>query len=237
MANIVGVRFKRACKVYDFDANGIELKPRDSVIVEVEKGLGMGTVATGVRAEDAQRPDRELKKVVRKADAVDIERLGFNAEQEAEAFGLCKGMIEKSGLPMRLVRVEYMFDSSKAIFYFTSDVRVDFRELVKGLAAGLHTRIEMRQIGVRDQAKMLGALGPCGRELCCSSFLSDFEPVTIKMAKEQNLALNPGKISGMCGRLMCCLSYEHGMGNSARNAGDKQKGCSGCAPPADQGKV
>lgn len=235
MANIVGVRFKRACKVYDFDANGIVLKPGDAVIVEVEKGLGMGTVATGVREEADQRPDRELKKVVRKADAVDIERLGFNAEQEAEARSLCKDMIEKSGLPMRLVRVEYMFDSSKAVFYFTSDVRVDFRELVKGLASGLHTRIEMRQIGVRDQAKMLGALGPCGRELCCSSFLSDFEPVTIKMAKEQNLALNPGKISGMCGRLMCCLSYEHDPGNRAPagerapNGGGKQKGCNGCA--------
>ncbi|HAO93270.1 MAG: hypothetical protein A2X93_05180 [Deltaproteobacteria bacterium GWC2_56_8] len=211
MAMIVGIRFKKACKVYDFEANGIELIPNDMVIVEVEKGLGMGTVVNRPREVDEAALGRQLKKVVRKADTVDMERNGFNTEREDEAFRICREKIAQYKLPMKLIRVEYLFDSSKAIFYFTSETRVDFRELVKDLAGGFHTRIEMRQIGVRDEAKMIGGLGPCGRELCCSGFLSDFEPVTIKMAKDQNLALNPVKISGICGRLMCCLSYEHGM--------------------------
>ncbi|HBG47331.1 MAG TPA: stage 0 sporulation family protein [Deltaproteobacteria bacterium] len=209
MVKIAGVRFKKACKVYDFESGEIELNPGDAVIVEVERGLGMGTVVYSPREADPASIARQLKKIVRKADPVDIERLGFNTEREYEAFRICKERIIKYSLPMKLIRVEYLFDSSKAIFYFTSDLRVDFRELVKDLAATFHTRIEMRQIGVRDEAKMIGGLGPCGRELCCSGFLADFEPVTIKMAKEQNLALNPVKISGICGRLMCCLSYEH----------------------------
>lgn len=208
---IVGIRFKKACKVYDFEANGLDLIPNDMVIVEVEKGLGMGTVVYRPKEVDESTLGRQLKKVVRKADAVDQERNGFNTERENEAFRICREKIVQYKLPMKLIRVEYLFDSSKAIFYFTSETRVDFRELVKDLASGFHTRIEMRQIGVRDEAKMIGGLGPCGRELCCSGFLSDFEPVTIKMAKDQNLALNPVKISGICGRLMCCLSYEHGM--------------------------
>ncbi len=220
---VVGVRFKRACKVYDFDCNGLELKQGDTVIVEVERGLGMGTVAYNPINADTN-PARKLKKVVRKADAVDLERNGFNTERENEALRICREKIEHYGLPMKLIRVEYMFDSSKAIFYFTSETRVDFRELVKDLAAGFHTRIEMRQIGVRDEAKLIGGLGPCGRELCCSGFLSDFEPVTIKMAKDQNLALNPVKISGICGRLMCCLSYEHEMYRGEK----KGSGCGGC---------
>jgi cell fate regulator YaaT (PSP1 superfamily) len=228
MATVVGVRFKRACKVYDFDPNGIALRLGDTVIVEVEKGLGMGTVAVEAREAGGKGSERQIKKIVRKADAVDLERVTFNSEQEAEAFRFCKDSIERTGLPMKLVRVEYMFDSSKAIFYFTSDVRVDFRDLVKELASGLHTRIEMRQIGVRDQAKLLGGIGPCGRELCCASFLSDFEPVTIRMAKEQNLALNPGKISGICGRLMCCLSYEH------EQYGNSKERCNGCGPKPGQ---
>lgn len=234
MVKIAGVRFKKACKVYDFDSNGLELAAGDMVIVEVERGLGLGTVVYAPREVDPATLTRQLKKVVRKADAVDIERHGFNAGREAEAFKICREKILQYRLPMKLIRVEYLFDSSKAIFYFTSDTRVDFRELVKDLAAGFHTRIEMRQVGVRDEAKMLGGLGPCGRELCCSGFLSDFEPVTIKMAKEQNLALNPVKISGICGRLMCCLSYEHEMYKEEKGqrpvkpegGGD---GCGGCA--------
>jgi len=216
MARVVGVRFKKACKVYDFDADSLELSPGDTVIVEVEKGLGMGSVVYTPKEVDPAALTRPLKKIVRKADPVDEERHGFNNEREIEAFRICKERIIKHNLPMKLIRVEYLFDSSKAIFYFTSDTRVDFRELVKDLAATFHTRIEMRQIGVRDEAKMIGGLGPCGRELCCSGFLSDFEPVTIKMAKDQNLALNPVKISGICGRLMCCLSYEHGFYQSER---------------------
>ncbi len=234
MVNIVGVRFKKACKVYDFDSNGLDLAPGDTVIVEVERGLGMGSVVYRPKEVDPSGLTRQLKKVVRKADAVDMERNGFNAEREQEAFRICREKITQYRLPMKLIRVEYLFDSSKAIFYFTSETRVDFRELVKDLASGFHTRIEMRQIGVRDEAKMIGGLGPCGRELCCSGFLSDFEPVTIKMAKEQNLALNPVKISGICGRLMCCLSYEHEMykgqkpeRRSARQDADAP-GCGGC---------
>lgn len=232
---VVGVRFKRACKVYDFDCGGLELKQGDTVIVEVERGLGLGTVAYNPIQSDTQNPARKLKRVVRKADAVDLERNGFNTERENEAFRICREKIVQYRLPMKLIRVEYMFDSSKAIFYFTSETRVDFRELVKDLAAGFHTRIEMRQIGVRDEAKMIGGLGPCGRELCCSGFLADFEPVTIKMAKDQNLALNPVKISGICGRLMCCLSYEHAMyrGEKKGGSGCGGGGCGKPNPPAN----
>lgn len=240
MPTVVGVRFKKASKVYDFDSGGFDLVPGDMVIVEVEKGLGMGSVVYRPKEMDEKAIVRQLKKVVRKADGVDLERHGFNNDREKEAFRICREKIAHYKLPMKLIRVEYLFDSSKAIFYFTSDTRVDFRELVKDLAAGFHTRIEMRQIGVRDEAKMIGGLGPCGRELCCSGFLSDFEPVTIKMAKEQNLALNPVKISGICGRLMCCLSYEHGMYQNDKQHGEKHHakeggghghgggGCGGC---------
>ncbi len=228
MTNIVGVRFKKASKVYDFDCGGFDLKPGAIVIVEVNKGLGMGTVVYGPREQDPAL--RELKKVIRKADEVDMERRGFNSEREDEAFLICREKIERHKLPMKLVRVEYLFDSSKAIFYFTSETRVDFRELVKNLASKFHTRIEMRQIGVRDEAKMIGGLGPCGRMLCCSAFLSDFEPVTIKMAKEQNLALNPVKISGICGRLMCCLSFEYDAYKGRRNI--KKDSCGGCPKDA-----
>lgn len=238
MANVVGVRFKKACKVYDFDSNGLDLNGGETVIVEVERGLGMGVVVAKPRELDPATLPRALKRVVRKADAVDIERNGFNTERENEAFRICKEKIVHYKLPMKLIRVEYLFDSSKAIFYFTSETRVDFRELVKDLASSFHTRIEMRQIGVRDEAKMIGGLGPCGRELCCSGFLSDFEPVTIKMAKEQNLALNPVKISGICGRLMCCLSYEHEMYQGEKKAKkdhSESGGCGGCGKHGDNG--
>ncbi|MBI5887986.1 MAG: stage 0 sporulation protein [Deltaproteobacteria bacterium] len=251
MARLVGVKFNKACKVYDFDPNGIDLRPGEMVVVEVEKGLGMGTVAyrpkDGEPLEGAQPPEgtqplagKTLKKVIRKADKVDLERHDFNTERESEARRICREKIAQFNLPMKLVRVEYLFDSSKAIFFFTSETRVDFRELVKDLASFFHTRIEMRQIGVRDEAKMLGGLGPCGRVLCCTGHLTDFEPVTIKMAKDQNLALNPVKISGICGRLMCCLSYEHAMYKSEklRKAAAAQAGTAAQtagAPQAEKG--
>ncbi len=216
---VYGVRFKKASRVFEFDGTDLSLSHGDLVIVEVEKGLGMGTVVNGPR--EPVRPGRKIRKVIRKADTTDVERFNFNTERETEAFRICKQKIAKYKLPMKLVCVENLFDSSKAIFYFTSDTRVDFRGLVKDLASIFHTRIEMRQIGVRDEAKMIGGLGPCGRAFCCASFLSDFEPVTIKMAKDQNLALNPVKISGVCGRLMCCLSYEH----EAYKKGGSAHGC------------
>ncbi len=209
MVMITGVRFKAACKVYDFDSNGQDVVAGDKVIVEVDRGLGLGTVSNGPEEKDFANIKHRLKKVIRKADDVDIERQDFNQEREKEARRVCREKIAQYGLDMKLSRVEYLFDSSKAIFYFTSEGRIDFRALVRDLASTFHTRIEMRQIGVRDEAKILGGLGPCGRELCCSNFLVNFAPVTVKMAKEQNLALNPSKISGICGRLMCCLSYEH----------------------------
>jgi cell fate regulator YaaT (PSP1 superfamily) len=232
MARVVGVRFRKACKVYDFNANNQEVSPGDTVIVEVDRGLGMGTVASEPIDRDESTLSHKLKNVIRKADSVDMERQTFNHERENEAYRVCKEKIEESGLEMKLIRVEYLFDSSKAIFYFTSEGRIDFRVLVKDLASNFHTRIEMRQIGVRDEAKVVGGIGPCGRELCCTSYLSNFAPVTVKMAKEQNLALNPTKISGICGRLMCCLSYEHrsyqkkgrGGGGPSCASGDKAKG-------------
>jgi cell fate regulator YaaT (PSP1 superfamily) len=209
MVKVVGVRFRKACKVCDFSVSDQELKPGDAVVVEVERGLGMGTVASEPVEKDPSKLKHKLKRIIRKADQVDIERQDFNREREDEAFKLCREKIKELNLDMKLIRVEYLFDASKAVFYFTSENRVDFRELVKALASKFHTRIEMKQVGVRDEAKTVGGLGPCGRELCCTQFLSDFAPVTVKMAKEQNLALNPAKISGICGRLMCCLSYEH----------------------------
>ncbi|MEE9542842.1 MAG: stage 0 sporulation family protein [Thermodesulfobacteriota bacterium] len=232
MARVVGVRFRKACKVYDFNAEELDVKPGDTVIVEVDRGLGMGVVANDPIEKDEGKLSHKLKNVIRKADTVDVERQSFNHERESEAFKVCKEKIEETGLEMKLIRVEYLFDSSKAIFYFTSEGRIDFRVLVKELASCFHTRIEMRQIGVRDEAKVVGGIGPCGRELCCTNFLSNFAPVTVKMAKEQNLALNPSKISGLCGRLMCCLSYEYrsyqkgprGRGGGAAHCGDKEQG-------------
>ena len=208
MARVVGVRFKRACKVYNFDVNNLELKAGDRVIVETEKGMGIGWIAAGPVEKDEAKLVQPLKKVIRKATDSDLERLEFNKEREDEAALICKREIAKYGLPMKLVNVEYLFDSSKVVFSYVSDGRVDFRDLVKDLANELHTRIEMRQIGVRDEAKIFGGIGPCGRMLCCAAHLVDFEPVSVKMAKEQNISLNPAKLSGICGRLMCCLTYE-----------------------------
>jgi len=208
MVNVVGVRFKKACKVYDFSTNNLELKIGDRVVVETERGMGIGWVVYGPVDKDESLYKQGLKRVIRRADETDIERLEFNKEKEKEAWKICVDKINKYKFQMKLVGVEYLFDTSKAIFSFVSEERVDFRELIKELANEFHTRIEMKQIGVRDETKILGGIGPCGRELCCSSFLTEFEAVTVKAAKEQNINLNPAKISGVCGRLMCCLTYE-----------------------------
>jgi cell fate regulator YaaT (PSP1 superfamily) len=205
---VVGVRFKKAGKIYYFDPNGLDLKPTDHVIVETVRGIEYGEVVVApkmVFEEDIVSP---LKKVIRKATQEDEQKVKENRQKEKEAFEICLREIAKHGLPMKLIDVEYTFDNNKVIFYFTAEGRVDFRELVKDLAAIFRTRIELRQIGVRDEAKMIGGLGCCGRRLCCATFLGDFEPVSIRMAKEQNLSLNPAKISGVCGRLMCCLNFE-----------------------------
>ncbi|WP_243374476.1 stage 0 sporulation family protein [Geotalea sp. SG265] len=208
MIKIVKIQFSPAGKLYDFNANNIELKVGDKVIVETERGKSMGSVVVPPRELPEAHLHEGLKNILRKADQADLATVAANAAKEKEAHRFCLEKIKERGMEMKLVRVEYLFDGSKAIFYFTADGRVDFRELVKDLAHAFHTRIEMRQIGVRDESKMVGGIGICGRELCCSSYLREFEPVSVKMAKEQNLALNPTKISGQCGRLLCCLSYE-----------------------------
>jgi len=208
MATVIGVRFKKAGKVYYFDPCDFWPKPGQNVIVETARGIEFGEVVTGARSVNDQQIVAPLKKVVRIATEEDEQRAAFNAKREEEAFRICQEKVAKHKLEMKLVSVEYTFDNSKIIFYFTANGRVDFRELVKDLASVFKMRIELRQIGVRDEAKMLGGLGSCGRPICCGAFLGDFQPVSIKMAKEQNLSLNPTKISGQCGRLMCCLKYE-----------------------------
>ena len=208
MKEVVGIRFKKAGKMYYFDPAGLKLEKEDGAIVETARGVEYGTVIkenTFVPEETIVAP---LKQVIRKATQEDKKTVENNRNKEEEAFGICLEKIVRLGLDMKLVDVEMTFDRNKLIFYFTSDGRVDFRELVKELAAVFRMRIELRQIGVRDEAKMLNGIGICGRPLCCATFLGDFQPVSIKMAKEQNLSLNPTKISGICGRLMCCLKYE-----------------------------
>lgn len=209
MIKVVGVRFKKAGKIYYFDPDKKWIKEGDYVIVETVRGVEYGQVVVGpkmVKEEDIVSP---LKKVLRLATAEDIKFNQENKEKEQQAFEICLKKINEHQLDMKLVDIEYTFDNNKVIFYFTADGRIDFRELVKDLASIFRTRIELRQIGVRDEAKMIGGLGPCGRTMCCSSFLGEFYPVSIKMAKEQKLSLNPAKISGICSRLMCCLNYEH----------------------------
>lgn len=208
MVKVVGVRFKKAGKIYYFDPDTHEIVQGDKAIVETARGLEFGEVVIGPREVGEKCIVAPLKKVIRIASPEDIEKNADNKEREKEAFDVCLIKISAHGLPMKLIDVEYTFDNSKIIFYFVAEGRIDFRELVKDLAAIFRTRIELRQIGVRDESKMIGGLGPCGRTMCCSTFLGDFEPVSIKMAKEQNLSLNPTKISGVCGRLMCCLNYE-----------------------------
>lgn len=208
MTKIVGIRFRTAGKIYYFDPLDFELETAMHVIVETARGIEMGTVLIPPKEVEDDKVIQPLKPVIRVATDEDEKNVERNKEREKEAFKICKEKIIKHGLDMKLVDAEYTFDNNKLLFYFTADGRIDFRELVKDLAAVFRTRIELRQIGVRDETKMMGGLGICGRELCCKSYLSDFVPVSIKMAKEQNLSLNPTKISGVCGRLMCCLKNE-----------------------------
>ena len=208
MASVIGVRFKNAGKLYYFDPGVFWPTAGDAVIVETVRGIEYGEVVTGVKEVSDELITPPLKKVIRIATADDAQHDAENQAKEKDALALCQKKVQEHKLQMKLVGCEYTFDNSKILFYFTSDKRVDFRALVKDLAAVFHTRIELRQIGVRDEAKMMGGLGMCGRPVCCAQFLGDFQPVSIKMAKEQNLSLNPTKISGICGRLMCCLKYE-----------------------------
>ncbi len=206
---VVGIRFKEVGKIYYFDPDDMDIKAGEQVIVETVRGQEYGDAVVGPRFIEPSEVNQPLKKIVRKATEEDREQVRRNEQDERDALKLCSDKVVEHKLPMKLVDVEYTFDRSKIIFYFTAEGRVDFRDLVKDLASVFRTRIELRQIGVRDEAKMIGGLGSCGRELCCSTFLGDFETVSIKMAKEQNLSLNPNKISGICGRLMCCLKYEN----------------------------
>ncbi len=208
MATVIGVRFKEVGKVYYFDPDGLTLKKGEKVIVETVRGIECGEVAMDNREISDEEIVKPLKKLIRIATPEDIATVTENKKKEKEAFDICQKKIMAHGLDMKLVDVEYTFDGGKILFYFTADGRVDFRDLVKDLAGVFRTRIELRQIGVRDESKMLGGLGICGRPFCCGSFLGEFHPVSIKMAKEQGLSLNPAKISGACGRLMCCLKYE-----------------------------
>ncbi len=208
MVSVIGVRFRKAGKVYYFDPAGYEVKVGDNVIVETARGVEYGAVVLGPREVEDDKIIQPLKAVIRKATSEDDEIELKNKIKEKEAFRICLEKIKKHGLEMKLIDSEYTFDNNKVLFYFTADGRIDFRELVKDLASVFKTRIELRQIGVRDETKIVGGIGICGRPLCCSVHLTEFAPVSIKMAKEQNLSLNPTKISGVCGRLMCCLKNE-----------------------------
>ncbi|MCM3118171.1 stage 0 sporulation family protein [Neobacillus drentensis] len=216
MYDVVGVRFKKAGKIYYFDPGELSIEKDDFVIVETVRGVEYGKAVIARKQVEEHDVVLPLKKVVRIADPKDKMIVEENKQAAKEAYEVCNEKVNEHQLDMKLVDVEYTFDRNKVIFYFTADGRVDFRELVKDLAAIFRTRIELRQIGVRDEAKMLGGIGPCGRMLCCSTFLGDFDPVSIKMAKDQNLSLNPTKISGLCGRLMCCLKYENDEYESAK---------------------
>ncbi|SHO53098.1 PSP1 domain-containing protein [Anaerocolumna xylanovorans] len=208
MTNVIGVRFRRAGKIYFFDPAGYEIKQGDNVIVETARGVEYGHVVIGPRDVEENKIIQPLKPVIRTATLEDDEIEARNKVKEKEAFQICLEKIKKHELEMKLIDSEYTFDNNKVLFYFTADGRIDFRELVKDLASVFKTRIELRQIGVRDETKVVGGIGICGRPLCCHTHLSEFAPVSIKMAKEQNLSLNPTKISGVCGRLMCCLKHE-----------------------------
>ncbi len=209
MSLIVGIRFKQVGKIYYFSPADIELALGDGVIVETARGIEFGKVVIAPREEEDEKIVKPLKPVIRKATPEDVEKVVRNNAKRAEVMAICEEKIKKHGLEMKLVDAEYTFDGQKLIFYFTADGRIDFRELVKDLAAAFKVRIELRQIGIRDESKCIGGIAPCGRPCCCSQFLGDFEKVSIKMAKTQGLSLNPGKISGLCGRLMCCLAFEN----------------------------
>ena len=208
MVKVIGVRFRKAGKIYFFSPGKLEIKRGDHVIVETARGVEFGNVVTGPKEIEEDKITQPLKSVIRVATEEDCRTEEKNRKKEKEAFDICLEKIHKHGLEMKLIDAEYTFDNNKVLFYFTADGRIDFRELVKDLAAVFRTRIELRQIGVRDETKIRGGIGVCGRELCCHTYLSEFAPVSIKMAKEQNLSLNPSKISGVCGRLMCCLTNE-----------------------------
>ena len=216
--NIVSISFHTAGKIFDFDSQNFELIPGDKVIVETERGRALGTVITKPREITPDKAPPKLKSILRIAAESDLQMAQSNSLREQEALQFCRQRVKQRNMEMKLVRAEYLFDGSKIIFYFTADGRVDFRELVRDLAQHFRTRIEMRQIGVRDEAKQVGGLGICGRELCCSSHLREFVPVSVKMAKAQGLALNPTKISGQCGRLLCCLAYEYETYNEMRKS-------------------
>ncbi|MEZ4358194.1 MAG: stage 0 sporulation family protein [Eubacteriales bacterium] len=216
MTKVIGVRFKKAGKIYYFDPGDKELNINDNVIVETTRGMEFGKVVIGAKEVSEEEIVAPLKQVIRKATESDTAKEDENRAKEKEAFNICLEKIKKHDMQMKLVDVEYTFDNNKIIFYFTADSRVDFRELVKDLAAVFRTRIELRQIGVRDESKFIGGLGPCCRVACCNNHLGDFQPVSIKMAKEQGLSLSPNKISGLCGRLMCCLNYEQSQYEEAR---------------------
>lgn len=219
---VVGVRFREGGRIYTFDPGILHIGPGDYVIVQTSRGLEIGIVAYGPREIQPHELTQPLNRVLRKATRKDIERMEENREEEKKAFRVCEEKIKSHNLPMNLVSVEYLFDRSKFVFYFTAETRVDFRDLVKDLASVLHARVELWQIGARDETKVFGGLGICGRPLCCATFLKEFSPVTIKMAKEQSLALNPLKISGVCGRLMCCLRYEYETYREARSRMPKE---------------
>lgn len=208
MTKVIGVRFRTAGKIYFFSPGKLEIKTGDKVIVETARGVEFGSVVTGPKEVEDDKITQPLKSVIRLATEDDKKKEEKNKEKEKEAFKICLDKIHKHGLEMKLIDAEYTFDNNKVLFYFTADGRIDFRQLVKDLAAIFKTRIELRQIGVRDETKILGGIGICGRQLCCHTYLSEFAPVSIKMAKEQNLSLNQTKISGVCGRLMCCLKNE-----------------------------
>ena len=208
MVSIVGIQLQKNGKIYYFDINGLKVRPGDYVVADTARGADLGEVVVGAHEVEDQSAPASLKKIIRIATPQDIQRSSDNRQKEKEAYKICQKKIAEHQLDMKLVSVEYAFDGSKIQFYFTANGRVDFRSLVKDLASVFKMRIELRQIGVRDEARMLGGLGACGRPICCGLFLEEFQPVSIKMAKEQNLSLNPTKISGVCGRLMCCLKYE-----------------------------
>lgn len=209
MYEVVGINFKDTGKIYYFNCKEIDVKPGDKCVVETEDGMAFGEVVTEKKMIPKIESKEPVRKIIRKATRADFNQIARNEKKIDSANNICLNKIKDRELPIKLISVQYSFDGRKAIFYFTAETRVDFRELVKDLAHILKVRIELRQIGVRDEVKMLGGIGPCGREVCCASFLGDFEPVTIKMAKEQNLILNPAKTSGLCGRLMCCIMYEY----------------------------
>ena len=232
MITVVGVRFRRAGKIYYFCPKELNVAVDDHVIVETSRGIEFGTVVLGKRKIDETSLPSPVKDIIRKATWGDEKQNKKNKNSEASAMEICQKKIKEHQLPMKLIDVNYTFDQGKIIFYFSAESRVDFRELVKDLAAVFRTRIELRQIGVRDEAKMLGGYSTCGRELCCHAVLGEFQPVSIKMAKQQNLSLNPSKISGVCGRLMCCLKYEYEEDNGKSKQEGKapcDKNCSSCA--------